>query len=334
MTIKRALGIVLSLLPFLQIGFGQLIKTPQADIEFIGLKTWTAQKLYDDISKANPGRPFHACMADLKDRLGFAGSWVSMDISQKPPYVLVAVVEPQFASRIHYKASPGASRPAAARWSVLSEIYKSYPNEFSSAVQLYGFFIENSNFDLSPYFDSETITVVKKFWQNLSQLNTEEDKKLAFITIDQDGDYANRILALAVLGNFLDSDATWQVIVDSFRDQNERVAAAATGVLVNMAEKKYKNKAVDWTEAAPALRALLDGTNTFAFMPIVKILTATKVSPKLAGPLLKGGGSLVIDFLNAQRQSEKEAAHGLLVQLAGKDFGFDSSIWEAWIKSL
>jgi len=69
-------------------------------------------------------------------------------------------------------------------------------------------------------------------------------------------------------------------------------------------------------------------------MPIVKILTATKVSPKLAGPLLKGGGSLLIDFLNAQRQSEKEAAHGLLVQLAGKDFGFDSSIWEAWIKSL
>jgi hypothetical protein len=331
---KRVLWIGLSVLAFLQIGFGQVIKTPQADVEFIGLKTWTAQKLYDEISKANPGKPFHACMADLKDKLGFAGAYVSMDFNQKPPYVLVVVVEPQFASRIRYKPSPGDARPAFERWSVLAEMWKSHPNEFSAAIQLYGFFVNKSDFDLSKFFDAESILLVKQIWENLSRMNTEEDKKLAFATVDQDGDSKNRILALAVLGNFLDSDATWLVVVDSFRDQNEMVAQTATDVLANMAEHKYKNKTVDWSAAAPALRALLDGTNTFTFIPIVKILTAMKVSPKLAVPLLKDGGSLLIDFLNAERRSEKNLAHGLLVQLAGKDLGTDSAKWAAWIKSL
>jgi len=331
---KRVYRIGLSLLAFLQIGFGQVIKAPQADVEFIGLKTWTAQKLYDEISKANPGKPFHACMADLKDKLGFAGAYVSMDIGQKPPYVLVAVVEPQFASRIHYKASPGADRPAFARWSVLAEMLKSHPDDFSFAIQLYGLSVNNSDFDLSPYLDAESILSVKKIWQSLRLLNSEEDEKLAFATVDQDGDLVNRILALAVLGNFLDSDATWRIVADSFRDQNERVAATAASILPNMAEHKYKNKTVDWAAAAPTLRALLDGTNMFTFIPIVKILTATKISPKLAEPLLKDGGSLLIDFLNAKRQSEKDLAHGLLVQLAGKDLGPDSAKWEAWIKSL
>jgi hypothetical protein len=43
---------------------------------------------------------------------------------------------------------------------------------------------------------------------------------------------------------------------------------------------------------------------------------------------------LLIDFLNAERRSEKDLAHGLLVQLAGKDLGTDSAKWAAWIKSL
>jgi len=334
MLIKRVLWIGLSLLAFLQIGFGQVIKTPQADIEFIGLKNWTAQKLYEDISKANPDKPFHACMSDLKDRLGFAGAYVSMDFSQKRPYVLVAVVEPQFASRIRYKALPGDARPAVARWSVLAEMLKSHADEFSAANQLYGFFVNKSDFDLSRFFDDESILLVKQIWENLSRMNSEEDKKLAFATVDQDGDSKNRILALTVLGNFLDSDSTWRVVVDSFRDQNEIVAQTATRVLANMVDLKYKNKTVDWSSAALALRALLDGTNTFAFIPTVKILTATKVSPKLAGSLLKEGGSLLIDFLNAERRSEKDLAHGLLVQLAGKDLGTDSAKWAAWIKSL
>jgi hypothetical protein len=69
-------------------------------------------------------------------------------------------------------------------------------------------------------------------------------------------------------------------------------------------------------------------------VPTVKILTLTKVSPKLASPLLKDGGALLIDFLEASRPNEKVLAHGLLVQLAGQDLGYDPVKWSAWIKTL
>ncbi len=91
---------------------------------------------------------------------------------------------------------------------------------------------------------------------------------------------------------------------------------------------------MDWAPATLSLRALLDGTNLFAFVPTVKILTVTKVSPKLAAPLLKDGGALLIDFLKANRQNERDLARGLLVQLAGQDLGYDSVKWLTWIKNL
>jgi len=43
------------------------------------------------------------------------------------------------------------------------------------------------------------------------------------------------------------------------------------------------------------------------------------------------GATLVIAYLNAHHQDEKEAARQFLRQLSGRDFGYDSERWKAWI---
>lgn len=331
----RVFRVAFFVLFFVEIVFGQVIKTPNADIEFIGLKKWTAQDLYNNIVAANPGKPFHACAVYLTDTLKFADASVTMDMSQGRLYTIVTVVEPQFASRIHYRESPKVAQPANARFSSLAEIYRSYPNEYMIALQLAGYQFGKPDYDVSKAglgLDEETIAVVKRVWQALEILNTPKDKALALEVIDNDADYLNRVPAVTVLGNFLDSDSTWQSLIDLFRDKDSRISSSATGLLV--AHAQVQKRLVDWASATSTLRALLDGTNLFAFVPTVKILTVTKVSPKLASPLLKDGGALLIDFLKANRQNEKDLAHGLLVQLAGQDLGYDSVKWSAWIKSL
>jgi hypothetical protein len=315
--------------------YSQVIEAPNADVEFIGLRKWSAQNLYDDIVAANPDKPFHACAVYLKDALGFADASVTISISQGRMYILVIVVEPQFASRIHYNTPPKDARPSITRWSNLLELYISHPNEYSLALQLAGYHFGMPDYDISKAgfsFEEETVSIITKIWQSLELLNTPEDEALALETIKNDANYRNRVAALSVLGNFLSHDSAWHAILTSFCDSDARVSSSATAILAGYAQ--VQKKAVDWSPAVATIRALLDGTNLFAFVPTIKILTATGVSPKLAAPLLKKGGDLLVDFLRAHRQSEKNLAHDLLVQLARRDFGYDSAKWSAWIAAL
>lgn len=331
----RILCVAFFLLFFFEVVSGQVVKTQNADIEFIGLKKWTAQDLYDNIAAANPGKPFHACAVYLMDTLKFADASVTIEIFQGRLYTIVTVVEPQFASRIHYRESPKVAQPANARFSSLAEIYRSHPNEYMIALQLAGYHFGKPDYDVSKTglaLDEDTIAVVKRVWQVLDVLSTPEDKALALEAIDNDADYLNRIPAVSVLGNFLDSDSTWQFLIDLFRDKDSRVSSSAIALL--KAHAQVRKKYVDWAPATSTLRAILDGTNLFAYVPTVKILTATRISPKLASPLLKDGGELLLDFLKANRQNEKDIARGLLVQLAGQDYGYDSVRWTAWIRTL
>jgi hypothetical protein len=209
---------------------GQVVKTPNADIEFIGLEKWTAQDLYNNIVAANPGKPFHACAVYLMDTLKFADASVIMDLSQGRPYMIVTVVEPRYASRIRYRESPKETRPLKERFSPLAGIYRSHPNEYSIALQLAGYRFGEPNYDVSKAglsLDDETIAVIENAWKVLETLNTPEDKALAAEVLDNDADHLNRATAASVLGNFLEADSTWQLLIDLFRDKDFRVSSSA-----------------------------------------------------------------------------------------------------------
>jgi hypothetical protein len=91
---------------------------------------------------------------------------------------------------------------------------------------------------------------------------------------------------------------------------------------------------VNWAPATQSVRAILDGTNLFAHNVMMEVLTATKVDPALARPLLKDGGDIVLGKLGSQGMMERQTAHRFLVQIAGSDLGDTPARWHDWLRGL
>ena len=49
----------------------QVVQTPSGSLEFIGLKSWSAQQLWDSIYARYPDEGAHACMAVLREEFGW-----------------------------------------------------------------------------------------------------------------------------------------------------------------------------------------------------------------------------------------------------------------------
>ena len=116
------------------------------------------------------------------------------------------------------------------------------------------------------------------------------------------------------------------------RDPDAMVSNMASIILRNYAKESHR--VIDWNPMVKTLRALIDGTNLFTFQQTLEILTETHVSPKLASPLVKGGGRLLIAHLRAHREDERQFAHRFLSQLAGRDLGSNPDDWILWIDAL
>jgi hypothetical protein len=55
----------------------------------------------------------------------------------------------------------------------------------------------------------------------------------------------------------------------------------------------------------------------------------------MAGPLLgHGGARLLLEYLAARHDNERNDAHALLVQLRGADLGAGVQQWETWLNTL
>ena len=79
----------------------------------------------------------------------------------------------------------------------------------------------------------------------------------------------------------------------------------------------------------------IGGTSLNGFYFTVKILARSKIDPKYAPDLLRDGGSdLILSYLSAEHNTERELAHGFLVQISGMDLGYDEVKWADWIKKI
>ena len=72
------------------------------EVEFIGLESWSPEKLAAAVKDKCKDK---YCAATLKQDLGFAEAAVMIHAGPQPRTV-VAVVEPQFSSRVRYKPAP------------------------------------------------------------------------------------------------------------------------------------------------------------------------------------------------------------------------------------
>jgi hypothetical protein len=308
----------------------QLIQTPKGPVEFIGLSTWSPERLYDTLQAIAPKKPIAACAADLRFKLGFADASVVLDYDNGKLYTKITVVEPQFSSRVNYRRACLDTATLIKEWSPAFSQFDASPNDFFMALQFYPSRSVDTIFSLMKEI-ADSISVAEA-WRTLEGYRNFSDKELAFKALREDGNHKNRIMSVAVLTNFLLIDSTWWQLVDALRDPDGRVSGLASSVLLKLAH--VSKRQIDWAPATRSLRAILDGTNLFAFPQTLEILTDTHVAPNLAGPLLKGGGDLVLAYLSAYRGKDRELAHQFLVQLAGRDYGLDLEKWKFWINAL
>jgi len=319
----------MAILGFVCVVSGQLLEIPKGQVEFVGLKYWTAQQLYDKLVEIDSHNPL--CMAGL-ERLGFAASSVSKEIQGDRLFTLVIVVESQFSYRIKRRPLPSEELPGIDRWADVLESIHNNLNDFMTAVQLYDYHlsgkIEAALQEFGAFLDPGA---TKKIWADIAKLNDDKDNELALWIIMNDKNVNHRIAAASVLANFHQSDSTWWALMEAMR-YDDLAGAAADGLL--KALSRTFPREVDWKLLVVSIGALLNGTNPTHFFTTVRVLTQTKISERFASPLLANGGSLLLDCLMASREQERTPVRQLLTRLAGKDLGFTPAAWTEWIASL
>jgi len=292
----------------------QVVDTAEGRVEFIGLGKWTPRQLDEAVTKQCEA---HYCAADLERELGFAEAAVFVLGQDSVVGKLVVVVEA--AERVHKKvvlAGAGAMPPD---WVEVSEQIEKDEMALDLALRHYPRLLtagEDAALEELGELDwaADSLPTVVSLWTFLRAHAAPGDLVTALWHLDHDADFAARRLAAAVLGGFHDQDLAWWALADGLRDADDRVNGTCWTVLRSLAE--CCARPVDWRPAAPALAAVLAGTQCFAVPDLCRVLAATQVDRSLAPALLDGGGGeLVLGFADSQAAFARERARELLLYL-------------------
>ena len=303
-------------------------------IEFIGLKQWTVQMIRDTMAVKAPGAPLGQC-AVLLEAIGFPSASSAEFIREGHRHIVVTLVEPADSARVRLRPERPDSSPDRPAWRGVDSLFRARNPAFATAVSLV--YVHRAG-DTA----AERVALrptrgdsadVRQVWAFLDAHRSQHDLEEALWVLATDGNSANLAVAVAILGNFAEHEPAWWALMDAQRSSRGAVAATAMQVLRSMTQRHVPT--VDWRPAAASIRALLAGTNVFAFAQTLDVLRTTRVSPALAAELLgNGNGDLVLAHLGAAEPFLREAAHGFLVQVSGQDLGDDAAAWANWLARL
>ena len=303
-------------------------------IEFIGLKRWKADDLLQKYWEKNPGKSIHACATCFKEQFGFGDAAVMQYVARdnKGLYTVITLIEPEDAKRVSYRMQiPEAESMPLPEWKeglgfatsqILQPLVQTFPLILAGK--------EEEARKLLPRFGVKS-DKSEPAWDFLRKHNTRKDHDLAMWVLDHDGDAKHRMLACAVLLNFGDEDSTWWRLADAQRDRNAMVNSIAQTALASLA--RNRPRAVDWRPALPSLRAVLRGTNLFAYSGTLNVLKATKITSELARDLLADADDLLIAYLRAEHEPSRRSAVEFLNQLSGLEFQ-TAEQWQEWLTKL
>ncbi len=322
--------VIAALLIFSSCFYGQVIDTKFGKAEIIGLKHWSLERLLDTLSVKFPGLSVDKCAANLKDA-GFADASVIRYFDRdKKFYSVVTIIEPEFSKFVKYKDSFSDTLPNVKRWENIIKIFNEHPFEFQIGLLTYNSNLDDIEADTTGIFedlDKQTVIQMRDF---LKSQKEDEDRDLAVWTLNNDGNYQNRIIASAVLINFPQSNLVWWSLVDGLRDPDGRVCSACEMVLKHFAANNRRR--LDWEPIKRSLTYLINGTNPFVFLTVLRILSETDISENVVRYLFKeSGGYLILSYLKANHEIERAAAHDFLCKVFGSDFGYDNKRWEQYI---
>ncbi len=303
-----------------------IVATSKGTVEFIGLEKWTPEMIEEKLGYNSPDQ-LHYCAADLK-RIGFPEAAVMVYMNHGKRYTIVTVIEPEYAHDVAYLPAPHQQISFPALWHpVLSAAQQ--PSFLEGGVLDYARTLSGARSDQPPLPDGTP----QAWWPSLLRLASVTDFSEARRILRDDADPSARAVAALVLMNFSTQDGAWQDLVRGLRDPDVKVRAICMQALNSLST--FLPRKVDWTPAAQDIVPLLRGTNLFAFVFLLKALTATGVNQSSARPLLsQGNARLVLAYFDAAHPEERDLAHRFLVQLHGTDLGNGPESWLGWIASI
>jgi len=302
-------------------------------VELIGLRRWTVPMIQDSLARYAPESSLlsHACAAALR-KIGFADASATYypvgTAGGRREYVVVSLVEPQDSARVQYRAAFTTTLPATGPARAAAALFEDHPRAAQQSLRRPAILLSAAVLAPVDSFLAPALPLRRLLAANRSAAA----RGRSYRTLEADGNASNRIAATILLANFADADRTWWALVDGLRDPAPPVRVAAMQLLHGLAADRPRR--VDWRPATASVRRVLDGTYLFAHNDLLEALTATQVSPRLARPLLAGGGHLVLAKLRSDAPRERELARRFLAQLAGRDLGNDPARWEAWVARL
>lgn len=322
-------GLVLLLLG---IGAWLLLRTSAAGeprVEFVGLQDWTRDMIADSLAYYAPGTPLHSagCAVVLRDSIGFAQAAVHRFTSSfRRDVVILTLIEPQDSARVRFAPPYADSLPPREEWAEAVAVASANFGAFQ--------FFQDRDFaqgEMDRSLGRDVPNDVVRLRDLVLSYATEADFNAAVQTLETDRNRDNRIVAALVLGNFPGRDGTWHAYVRTLQHSPEHATSAANMMLASLTEKAARQ--IDWAPIEPTLRALLDGTNLFAYDDVLAALTATNIDPALARELLRGGGELPLAIISADRHPHAPIVRRFLIHAAGEDHG-SADRWAEWVVRL
>lgn len=307
----------------------QVVESEGGPVEFIGLEHWTPEQVADTLAAVRPDLTLHsaACAAALRFEVGFpSAAVIGFGNSSGFPegYTAIVLVEPEEAHRVRYAEPPPDSLGPVEGW---EEAYELFPRKRWAWVMT----IQRIDGAAGrPLPDSTSLDAVRAF---LQAHRTEADRLRALQVLESDRNWINRSIAAAVLSSFPDHDETWWALVRAARGTGPHDYGTSEPI-VALGTLPRDERTIDWAPVTQDLRAILDGTNLYAFDDVLRTLARTSVSPDLADELLAGGGKLVLAHLRSSNPYLRDSARHFLIAVAGEDLGEDADRWASWIASL
>ena len=238
-------------------GAGQVISGPYGPVEFIGLQRWDAQEPFDAVRELDPGSPFHACAAVMKQDLGFADAAAFLYVKNSERYTVVVGVEDS--ARVRYRPPGREAVTVPENWEILKAVVGEDMRTVTAAAHTLptrdGFFrrIFNSPRRLAKRMGADPRTL-DRVWNLVDRADGEGDRRLAHEVLARDSSSSARVVATLVLGNFDDDDTSWHALVGSLVDSDTPVRTVAQRLLEGMITRD--RDPVDWSAARAFLRTV------------------------------------------------------------------------------
>jgi len=309
-----------------------VLETPKTRVEILGLKRWTVPMIQDSLARYAPQDSLtsHACAAILRMKLKFpdaAASYFDRDDAGRE-LIVVAVVEPQDSALVRYRDPAPDSLPDITGYSGAIAAFRDYNHDFQGLIQDSAFVVGRS----PQRHTDERWTRLEPGRRLLSSEHTVAGQRRATRVLAGDRNPYNRVMALLVLSGFPKSDATWLTLANELRYPDGMVSATASQLITTLA--RYAPRTVDWSPALDGITAVMAGTNLFAQLPLIEVLTRTRISPSLSRPLMRAGAPLLLARIGASPEAGRDLARGLLEQLSGEHYGNDLTAWTRWAASV